>query len=255
MARILVIEDNAINLELMRYLLGAFGHEVLGAADAEQGMELAHTAAPDLIVCDIELPGMDGVEFARRLRADAAIARMPLLAVTSNAMAGDRERLIAEGFDGYSAKPIDPQRFVPWLEAFLLPRGDGAPVILVVDDEPVNLSLKRSCLEPMGWHVITATTPGEALAMARFNPPAMIISDVGMPEADGFEFLRAVKTVPALQHVPFIFITCTHWDDASARRAIALGAERFLRRPMPPEELIAEVRACLARADARAPKG
>ena len=251
MARILVIEDNDINLELMRYLLCAFDHEVLAAADGERGMELAHTSAPDLVVCDIELPGMDGIEFARRLRADAAIARLPLLAVTSNAMAGDRERLIAEGFDGYSAKPIDPQKFVPWMEAFLRPRDDGAPIILVVDDEPVNLSLKRSCLAPMGWHVITASAPEEALAMARFNPPTMIISDVGMPNADGFEFLRAVKAVPALQHVPFIFITSTHWDDISARRALELGAERYLRRPMPPEQLIAEVRACLARAAAR----
>ena len=187
----------------------------------EQGMALAHTAAPDLVVCDIELPGMDGVEFARRLRGDPAIAKLPLLAVTSNAMTGDRERLIARGFDGYCAKPIDPQTFVPWMEAFLRRgSGQGAPVILVLDDVPVNLSLKRSCLEPMGWHVITASTPDEALAMARFNPPSMIISDVGMPEGDGFEFLSAVKAVPQLRDVPFIFITSTHWDDTCARRAL-----------------------------------
>jgi two-component system cell cycle response regulator len=231
----------------MRYLLGAFGHEVVAATDAEQGLELSRGRAPDLIVCDIELPGIDGVEFARRMRRDAALARLPLLAVTSNAMAGDRERLIAHGFDGYSSKPIDPQTFVPWLESFLRPRGEGAPVILAVDDMPVNLSLKRSCLEPMGFRVLTASTPDEALAMARFTPPALIISDVGMPEGDGFEFIAAVKRVPALACVPFIFITSTHWDEASARRAIELGAVRYLRRPMAPEQLIAEVRACLGR--------
>jgi two-component system, cell cycle response regulator len=246
MARILVIEDHPINLELMRYLLAAFGHEVIGVADAEQGLELARTNAPDAVVCDIELPGMNGIEFARRMRADAALAGLPLLAVTSNAMSGDRERLIAEGFDGYSAKPIDPHTFVPWLEAFL--RHDGSPpVILVVDDVPVNLSLKRSCLEPMGWQVLTASTPDEALAMARFNPPSLIISDVGMPEGDGFSFIKEAKSVPALADVPFIFITSTHWDEASAKRAKALGAVRYLRRPMAPELLIAEVRACLAR--------
>jgi two-component system cell cycle response regulator len=245
MARILVVEDNAINLELLRYLLGAFGHEVVAATDGEQGMELARAAAPDLIVCDIELPGMSGVEFAHRVRAEPALARLPMLAVTSNAMSGDRERLIDAGFDGYSAKPIDPQGFVPWLEAFLRPSRPAAPVILVVDDVPANLQLKRSCLEPMGWVVLTASTPAEALSMARFNPPSLIISDVGMPAADGFEFLRTVKRTPALAGVPFIFITSTHRDAASEQRALAMGARRYLCRPMAPETLIAEVRACL----------
>jgi two-component system cell cycle response regulator len=247
MARILVIEDHPVNLELMRYLLTAFGHEVIGVGDAEAGLARARTETPDLVVCDIELPGMNGVEFVRTVRADPALGRLPLLAVTSNAMAGDRERLIVEGFDGYAAKPIDPQAFVPWMEGFLRAGNATAPVILVVDDVPVNLSLKRSCLEPMGWHILTASTPAEALSMARFNPPSLIISDVGMPEGDGFDFIREVKGVPSLANVPFIFITSTHWDDAAARKAIELGAERYLRRPMPPEQLIAEVRACLAR--------
>jgi two-component system cell cycle response regulator len=246
MARILVIEDNAINLELMRCLLGAFGHEILAATDGERGMELARSAAPELVVCDIELPGISGVEFAHRLRADPTLARLPMLAVTSNAMSGDRERLIAEGFDGYSAKPIDPHAFVPWLEAFLRPKDNAVPVILVVDDVPANRLLKRSCLEPLGWLVLAASTPSEALSMARFNPPSLIISDVGMPDGNGFDFLRAVKRVPALAGVPFIFITSTHQDPALEQRALAMGARRYLCRPMSPENLIAEIRACLA---------
>ena len=70
MARILVIEDHPVNLELMRYLLTAFGHEVIGVGDAEAGLARARTESPDLVVCDIELPGMNGVEFVRTVRAD-----------------------------------------------------------------------------------------------------------------------------------------------------------------------------------------
>jgi CheY-like chemotaxis protein len=120
-ARILVIEDNQANLDLMLYLLRAFGHDVIVARDGHAGLATAATAGPDLIVCDIQLPGADGYQIARRLRADAARPHVPLVAVTALAMVGDQERILAAGFDGYIAKPIEPERFVQDLEAFLDP--------------------------------------------------------------------------------------------------------------------------------------
>jgi two-component system cell cycle response regulator len=247
MAVVLVVEDQEVNLALISYLLKAYKHEVVAARDAEQGLALARERLPDLVLCDIELPGMSGVEFARQMRSDAALRQVPLLAVTANAMRGDREHVLASGFDGYAAKPIDPQNFVGWLEGFLRRPGAQAvaPVVLVVDDVPVNLMFKRSCLEPLGYKVLAAASPAEALTMARFNPPDLILSDVGMPEGDGFDFIAAVKGTPALRDVPFIFITSTHRDVAAQQRAMRLGAHRYLHRPMPVEELIAEVRACV----------
>jgi two-component system cell cycle response regulator len=116
--RILVIEDNPANLELMTYLLRAFGHATLSAVDGEAGVEAALAGAPDLILCDLALPGLDGYGVARRLKAEPALAGVPLIAVTASAMVGDRDRVIAAGFDGYMSKPITPETFVSEVEAF-----------------------------------------------------------------------------------------------------------------------------------------
>lgn len=120
--RILIIEDNAGNLDLMTYILTAFGHEVTVAEDGIRGIAAADATKPDLIICDIQLPDMDGFTVARRLRGDQSVASIPLIAVTALAMMGDRERVLAAGFDGYFSKPIDPETFVTQIEAFLGPR-------------------------------------------------------------------------------------------------------------------------------------
>lgn len=121
MTCILVIEDNATNLELMTYLLQAFGHTPLSAGDGETGLEIARREIPDLIICDVQMPGIDGYEVARRLKSDPALRAIPLVAVTALAMVGDRDKVLAAGFDGYIAKPIDPETFVRQAEAFLQP--------------------------------------------------------------------------------------------------------------------------------------
>ncbi len=93
-ARILIIEDNQANLDLMSYLLKAFGHTLLSVADGEAGLESARRERPDLIICDVQLPGTDGYGVARQLKSEVALRAIPLVAVTALAMVGDRERLI-----------------------------------------------------------------------------------------------------------------------------------------------------------------
>jgi two-component system, cell cycle response regulator DivK len=108
MARtILVVEDNDKNMKLLRDVLTATGHDVLEASTGEQALALAREHAPGLILMDIQLPDMNGVEALGRLRADPNTASIPVLAVTAQAMKGDRERFIGEGFDAYLSKPID----------------------------------------------------------------------------------------------------------------------------------------------------
>src|SRR6185503_4934511 len=105
MARVLVIEDNAINLELMTYLLRAFGHEVLQAQTGTKGVATLAQERVDLVACDIHLPGMDGYEVLREIRARPELAGTPVVAVTASAMVGDREQVLSAGFDGYVSKP------------------------------------------------------------------------------------------------------------------------------------------------------
>jgi CheY-like chemotaxis protein len=119
MSRVLVIDDNPENLELMRYLLHAFGHITLSANNGEDGVATALREQPDIIVCDIDMPKLDGFGVVRALESDPAFGRTPLIAVTALAMVGDREKVLAAGFDGYIGKPIDPTKFVGDIETFL----------------------------------------------------------------------------------------------------------------------------------------
>lgn len=104
---ILMVDDNPQNLKLARVLLMGEGYEIRTAVDAEQALEVLQTFSPDLILMDIQLPGMDGLELTRRLKLDPQRASIVVLALTAYAMKGDEERVIAAGCDGYIAKPID----------------------------------------------------------------------------------------------------------------------------------------------------
>jgi CheY-like chemotaxis protein len=120
--RILVIDDNPASLELMTGLLRAGRYEPLAAEDGEKGLALAKSGRPDVVICDIHLPRMDGFEVVRRLKSDEKTRAIPVVAVTAFAVGGDRDRALAAGFDGYIGKPIVPEAFVSQVEQFLSSR-------------------------------------------------------------------------------------------------------------------------------------
>ncbi len=125
--RILHIEDNENNRYLVAFLLQACGWEVVHAPDGPSGLAMAASVAPALILLDIQLPGMDGHAVARALKADPALAAIPIVAVTSYAMAPDRAAAMAAGCNGYIEKPIDPDTFVATVERHLRAAGaEGA---------------------------------------------------------------------------------------------------------------------------------
>jgi two-component system cell cycle response regulator len=118
--------------------------------------------------------------------------------------------------------------------------------VLVLDDSQINLQFKRDLLQPHGYTVVTADTPTQALRLARAHLPALILSDVGMSEGSGFDFIRAVKADPLLRDIPFIFLSSTHWNEASRTLGLQLGAFRYLLRPLEPAVLLAEIEGCLS---------
>jgi two-component system cell cycle response regulator DivK len=105
--RILVVEDNEKNMKLFRDVLQATGYSPLEASSGEEALALAAQHAPALVLMDIQLPDIDGTEALRRLRADERTAQLPVVALTAQAMQGDRERFLEAGFDGYLSKPVD----------------------------------------------------------------------------------------------------------------------------------------------------
>jgi two-component system cell cycle response regulator DivK len=120
MATVLVVEDNAANMKLVKFLLESAGHTVVSATDAESGLTSARDVQPNLILMDIQLPRMDGLEATARLKRDDATRAIPVIALTALAMKGDEERIRAAGCDGYIAKPLSYREFLATIAAHLV---------------------------------------------------------------------------------------------------------------------------------------
>lgn len=262
-ARILAIDDNPDNLELMRYLLEAFGYPTLTARDGSSGVALAERERPDLVLCDVQLPDIDGYEVVRRIRSHPELSGLIIIAVTALAMVGDRAKVLAAGFNGYLSKPIDPTTFLHQVETYLRPElrnvaershpaTHAAPAasnangrtILAVDNLPANLELIEGLFGGLGYRVVTASTAREALELARLSSPDLILSDVCMPEGNGYELIDAFKADPQLREIPFVFISSTFTDEEARKKGLAHGAEKYLFRPIEPQRLWEEIEAC-----------
>ncbi len=119
MKKVLVIEDNETNLFLMRTILEKIGHHVIEARNGYDGVELAISQQPDLILMDIQLPGMDGIMATKKIRENETTEDIPIIAITSYAMVGDRERILTAGCTSYMEKPIDPESFIDEINKYL----------------------------------------------------------------------------------------------------------------------------------------
>lgn len=119
---ILVVEDNDMNMQLVEFLLEEGGYHIVKATSGEEALAITRggpDAAPDLILMDIHLPGMDGLSVVRAIKSDERTARIPILALTAHAMRGDKDRFLEAGCDGYISKPIDVKTFIASIERYL----------------------------------------------------------------------------------------------------------------------------------------
>ena len=120
MPKILVVEDNDMNMQLVEFLLEEGGFDIVKASSGEEALSLTREGpAPDLILMDIHLPGMDGLSVVRAMKADTRTARIPILALTAHAMRGDKDRFLEAGCDGYISKPIDVKTFLSSIQQYL----------------------------------------------------------------------------------------------------------------------------------------
>ena len=249
-ARILIIEDNATNMELMVYLLRAFGYTPLAAYDGEEGVRMARSELPDLIICDVHLPKLDGYGVVAELKKDPALRTIPALAVTALAMVGDRERLLEAGFNGYIGKPIEPDLFVAELESFLpgapsTPAKNDISTILIVDDHVLNREFLTALLGYSGHRLLEAADGVEGLELMRTERPDLIISDILMPNMDGYEFVTRVHENPVLAEVPIIFYTATYREQEAILLAQACGVRWVLPKPSDPDVIVRTVNEAL----------
>ncbi|KQQ45744.1 sensory box protein/response regulator [Duganella sp. Leaf126] len=249
-ARILIIEDNATNMELMVYLLRAFGYTPLSAADGEAGVAAARRERPDLIICDVHLPKLDGYGVVAALKADPATREIPALAVTALAMVGDRERLLDAGFDNYIGKPIEPDNFIEQIASFLpgemSPRpDDDIATILIVDDHVLNREFLMTLLGYGGYRLMEAANGAEGLKMALAERPDLVISDILMPNMDGYEFVTRMHEHPDTAGVPVIFYTATYREREALAVAQSCGVRWVLPKPSDPDVILRTVQEAL----------
>ncbi|HEV7815160.1 MAG TPA: diguanylate cyclase, partial [Janthinobacterium sp.] len=249
-ARILIIEDNPTNMELMVYLLQAFGYTPLMAHDGEEGVKVARREVPDLIICDVHLPKLDGYGVVAELKKDPVLKTVPALAVTALAMVGDRERLLAAGFDGYIGKPIEPDTFVTQLESFLpaalsAPAKNDIATILIVDDHVLNREFLMTLLGYGGHRLLEASNGAEGLKMVQSERPDLVISDILMPNMDGYEFVTRMHENPATADVPVIFYTATYREREANAVAQSCGVRWVLPKPSEPDLILRTVNEAL----------
>lgn len=267
-ARVLVVDDDPVNADLIGYLLRAFGHDAVLALGGQEALDAAAAQVPDLVLCDIQMPGIDGYQVLQELRGDHRYDQTPVVGVTALAMVGDREKVLSAGFDGYLTKPIAPETFVGDVEKYLpahcrtgfspsppsatpgrtvlhpsikTTRRNPDDYALVVDDNEPNVQLMRHLLISLGVAVRAVRNVSDALRLARAARPILIISDIHMPGQSGIELLEAVKNDDDLNDIPFLLISASAPAPEEERRAIERGADGLLLRPLDPEDLLIQL--------------
>jgi two-component system cell cycle response regulator len=252
---ILVVEDNSLNMKLFRSLLTMGGYQVMEAEDAEKGIILASLYLPDLILMDIQLPGIDGLEATRKIKKKPETQKIPVVALTSYAMPGDELKAREAGCSGYITKPINTRTFVesvrayvnhpsplgtrPGKEAFSLKKR-----ILIVDDDPLNVKLLVSKLPGDQFEPVTAFSGQEALGKILKNPPDLILLDIMMPGMNGYEVSLWLKNNPATQDIPIILVTALDGVEDKIK-GFEAGADEFLNKPVNTVELLARINSLL----------
>lgn len=252
---ILVVEDNPLNLKLVRSLLSLGGYQVLEAEDAEKGIQMAFRHRPDLILMDLQLPGIDGLEATQVIKENQETRRIPVVALTSYAMPGDEFKAQEAGCTGYITKPINTRTFLESIRGYLdhpLSSEDSPEKkmfglkrrILIVDDDPLNVKLLASKLPEDRFEPITAFSGQEALRKTLKDPPDLILLDIMMPEMNGYEVSHWLKTNPATQDIPIILVTALDGTDDKIK-GFEAGADEFLSKPVNTIELLARINSLL----------
>jgi PAS domain S-box-containing protein len=249
---VLVVEDNPITRKLVRATLADTDVEVLDAPDGRTALAIVETRIPDLILQDMRLPDVDGLELAQRLRKLPGIEETPIVAFSGSLPRLEEARLSPVGFSDVLLKPVEPSRLLEILKTYLPSAGESGSAwgagkrALVVDDDPLQRKLMGLRLTHLGFTVEAAHDGLDALIKAATHRPDVIVSDVLMPGLDGFGLSLAVRNDPRLRHVPVVLTTGSYLDEDDHKHGAEVGADAYVARSPDLIEVLAAVAAVLA---------
>jgi len=247
--KILVVEDNPITRKMVRIALEVEGFMVLEATDAATAIAIASHVRPALILQDMVLPDASGSDLLACLRALPDTATVPIIALTGLEARIVEARKSDFAFDEILTKPIEPSRLIACVRAHLSPTPGASALahrrILLVDDDPVELKLAEMQLGLIGFQVETARNGSEALELARRHAPDAILSDVMMPQVDGFELCQHARADARLHDVPIVLMSAHYLDPADQQLAARAGANALVARSPSTEAAIKALVDCL----------
>jgi DNA-binding response OmpR family regulator len=283
---IAVVEDDRRSLDELHQLLGSAGYRVVSTNDARAAVDLVRDERPALLLCNVNMPGMDGYAVLKAIQADPATASCPVVFLSPNQEFSERIRAFRHGVIDYLTRPLTPEVLLRKVEKALEGRGDrtaAAPPtvtevgpraeivnpprlppsttemprledipavlrsVLVVEDNAIFRTFLRSLLTAQGFTVHEAADGDEGLRLALQHRPWLILTDVRMPgEDDGFEFCRKVRSHSLIRQTPLLFLS--GWDDYKARyQGLELGADDFVSKQTPARELLIRIQVILKR--------
>ncbi|HJZ48426.1 MAG TPA: response regulator, partial [Roseiflexaceae bacterium] len=237
---VLVVDDSAPMREVIRGIIESAGYLVAEASGGAAALQLARLLQPQLITLDIMLPDLDGFDVIQVLRNDPLTRDLPVLFVSATS---EYERALALGGSGFISKPFTADELLGQIRALIAPR--QRRVLVVDDDYHVRPTLAR-LLQRGGFQVAEASDGRTGLELIQREPPDLVLLDIRMPDIDGYEVLRQLKQSPAHQHIPVVILTASDLGANAQQRALALGAVRYLEKPIASGELLAEIERILA---------
>jgi PAS domain S-box-containing protein len=249
--KIMVVDDNSVTRRMVRNALQRNGHDVLEAPDGKTARELMERWHPRVVIQDLMLPDADGFALVGELRLLAHGNEVSILAFSGFVSELDEARVSSVGFDDIIPKPIAPSRLVPLVEAHLpanVPKlerfGDGRRLV-IADDDPMQLKLAQFRLSRLGFEIEAVSDGRAALEAIRRRPPDIIVSDVMMPEIDGFALAMSVRQDPKLRRLPVVLVTSSYVETADRDLAKRAGANDLVPRTPDLTELVDKLRETL----------
>lgn len=245
-ALVLIIEANEATRKLLSETLQKENYQVLEADDGTKALTMLQKFKPDIILQDLTLPDFDGIELNQRLREHAHGKDIPILAIAGFLNRIDEIQETYNGFNSFIVKPISPPHLLNVIKMFkpaiatAQSTGKGKR-ILIADDDPIQLKFLAFHLEKAGYEVTTAVNGKDALQQAEQNPPDAIISDVLMPELDGFDLCIQVRQSRKLGSIPIILVTNHYIEESDKKLAAQSGANAYISRTSDPIPMIREL--------------